>query len=34
MILWTKLFLNVQGYEVKENTMMKEKNSAIILDNN
>ena len=34
MILWTKLFLEAQGYEIKQNVIYQDNKSAILLEIN
>ena len=34
MILWTKLFMEKQGYEVKRNVLYQDNQSAILLEKN
>jgi hypothetical protein len=34
MILWTKLFLEAQGYEIEKNILYQENKSAILLEEN
>ena len=34
MILWTKLFLEAQGYKVMENILYQDNKSAILLESN
>ena len=34
LILWTKLFMEEQGYEVKKNILFQDNKSAILLENN
>jgi hypothetical protein len=34
MILWTKLFLEAQGYDVEKNTVYQDNKSAILLETN
>ena len=34
LILWTKLFMEAQGYEVKKNILFQDNKSTILLENN
>ena len=34
MILWTKLFMEAQGYEIKKNILYQDNKSAILLETN
>ena len=34
LILWTRLFLEAQGYEVKDNILYQDNKSAILMENN
>ena len=34
LILWTKLFIEVQGYEIKKNILFQDNKSTILLENN
>ena len=34
LILWTKLFMEEQGYEVKKNILFQDNKSTILLENN
>ena len=34
MVLWTCLFMEAQGYEVKDNILYQDKKSAILMSNN
>ena len=34
MILWTKLFMEAQGYDIQKNILYQDNKSAIILENN
>jgi len=34
MILWTKFFMEEQGYDVKENILYQDNKSTILLENN
>ena len=34
MILWTKLFMEAQGYEIKQNILFQDNKSTILLENN
>ena len=34
LILWTKLFMEEQGYDVKKNILFRDNKNAILLENN
>ena len=34
MILWTKLFMEAQGYEIRKNILFQDNKSTILLENN
>ena len=34
LMIWTKLFMEKQGYRVKDNTLFQENKSAILLEEN
>ena len=34
LILWTKLFMEAQGYEIKKNILLQDNKSTILLENN
>ena len=34
LILWTKLFMGVQGYEIRKNILFQDNKSTILLENN
>ena len=34
LILWTKLFMEAKGYEIKKNILLQDNKSTILLENN